>query len=138
MNDTFEDTGAVELTVLDDDALDNVTGGLLNRSFVAVANGGIPIGTPIALLFIAAALIFFRLFLSRHRSPEAYWCERNRDSSVSVVVYAHYRAKWFPDPKGPPPRLVVFPEFLRDFRALSAGMVNGVFEFDRCGGAATD
>ena len=33
MNDTFEDTGAVELTVLDDDALDNVTGGLLNRSF---------------------------------------------------------------------------------------------------------
>jgi len=59
-------------------------------------------------------------------------------SSVSVVVYAHYRAKRFPDPKGPPPRLVVFPEFLRDFRALSAGMVNGVFEFDRCGGAATD
>jgi hypothetical protein len=58
MNDTFEDTGAVELTVLDDDALDNVTGGLLNRSFVAGANGGIPIGTPIALLFIAAALIF--------------------------------------------------------------------------------
>ena len=62
MNDTFEDTGAVELTVLDDDALDNVTGGLLNRSFVADfvagANGGIPIGTPIALLFIAAALIF--------------------------------------------------------------------------------
>jgi hypothetical protein len=60
MNDTFEDTGAVELTVLDDDALDNVTGGLLNRSFVAppVANGGIPIGTPIALLFIAAALVF--------------------------------------------------------------------------------
>jgi len=58
MNDTFADTGAVELTVLDDDALDNVTGGLLNRSFVAVANGGIPIGTPIALLFIAAALIF--------------------------------------------------------------------------------
>ena len=54
------------------------------------------------------------------------------------MVYAHYRAKRFPDPKGPPPRLVVFPEFLRDFRALSAGMVNGVFEFDRCGGAATD
>ena len=41
-------------------------------------------------------------------------------SSVSVAVYAHYRAKRFPDPKGPPPRLVVFPEFLRDFRALSA------------------
>ena len=59
-------------------------------------------------------------------------------SAVSVAVYAHYRAKRFPDPKGPPPRLIVFPEFLRDFRALSAGMVNGVFEFDRCGGAATD
>ena len=42
MNDTFEDTGAVEFTVLDDDALDNVTGGLLNRSFAVAILLDIP------------------------------------------------------------------------------------------------
>jgi hypothetical protein len=58
-------------------------------------------------------------------------------SSVSVAIYADYRAERFPDPKGPPPRLVVFPEFLREYRALSAGMVNGVFKLDRCGKGAS-
>jgi len=35
-------------------------------------------------------------------------------SSISLAIYADYRIQRFPDPKGPPPRLVVFPEFVHE------------------------
>ena len=69
MNDTFEDTGAVELTVLDDDALDNVTGGLLNRSFVRSRTAVYRWHTNFSVIY-SGSTFFFRLFLSRHRLGE--------------------------------------------------------------------